>query len=124
MTTARTTADGDARRLRAYPLLFGPSPIHRLDRLTKHLGGATVWAKRAQLGARLRREQDGSSSTSLADALAQSCDTLVSMGGVSPSHTARIAARGRSRASSGPARPGVGWPGVTYGRVGNILSAG
>ena len=29
-----------------YPLLFGPSPVHRLDRLTKHLGGATVWAKR------------------------------------------------------------------------------
>ena len=23
-----------------YPLLFGPSPVHRLDRLTQHLGGA------------------------------------------------------------------------------------
>ena len=23
-----------------YPLLFGPSPVHRLDRLTEHLGGA------------------------------------------------------------------------------------
>ena len=29
-----------------YPLTFGPSPVHRLDRLTKHLAGATVWAKR------------------------------------------------------------------------------
>lgn len=29
-----------------YPLLFGPSPMQRLDRLTKHLGGATIWAKR------------------------------------------------------------------------------
>ncbi len=29
-----------------YPLLFGPSPVHRLDRLTRHLGGAAVWAKR------------------------------------------------------------------------------
>ena len=29
-----------------YPLLFGPSPVHRLDRLTGHLGGAAVWAKR------------------------------------------------------------------------------
>ena len=28
------------------PLTFGPSPIHRLDRLTQHLGGAAIWAKR------------------------------------------------------------------------------
>jgi 1-aminocyclopropane-1-carboxylate deaminase len=34
---------GDFER---YPLLFGPSPVHRLDRLTAHLGGATLWAKR------------------------------------------------------------------------------
>ena len=29
-----------------YPLLFGPSPVHRLERLTRHLGGAEIWAKR------------------------------------------------------------------------------
>ena len=29
-----------------YPLMFGPSPIHRLYRLTEYLEGATVWAKR------------------------------------------------------------------------------
>ena len=29
-----------------YPLTFGPSPIHPLDRLTAHLGGARIWAKR------------------------------------------------------------------------------
>ena len=29
-----------------YPLLFGPSPVHRLDRLTDYLGGARIWAKR------------------------------------------------------------------------------
>ena len=29
-----------------YPLLFGPSPVHPLDRLTEHLGGARIWAKR------------------------------------------------------------------------------
>jgi 1-aminocyclopropane-1-carboxylate deaminase len=29
-----------------YPLLFGPSPVHRLERLTAQLGGAAVWAKR------------------------------------------------------------------------------
>ncbi|NUT98515.1 MAG: aminocyclopropane-1-carboxylate deaminase/D-cysteine desulfhydrase family protein, partial [Saccharothrix sp.] len=26
-----------------YPLTFGPSPVHPLERLTKHLGGAAVW---------------------------------------------------------------------------------
>jgi hypothetical protein len=29
-----------------YPLLFGPSPIHPLERLSAHLGGADIWAKR------------------------------------------------------------------------------
>ena len=29
------------------PLLFGPSPVHRLERLSEHLGGRVeVWAKR------------------------------------------------------------------------------
>jgi 1-aminocyclopropane-1-carboxylate deaminase len=27
-----------------YPLLFGPSPVHPLERLTEHLGGARIWA--------------------------------------------------------------------------------
>jgi len=26
-----------------FPLLIGPSPIQKLERLTKHLGGATLW---------------------------------------------------------------------------------
>ena len=29
-----------------YPLLFGPSPLHPLERLTAHRGGARIWAKR------------------------------------------------------------------------------
>ena len=29
-----------------YPLTFGPSPVHELSRLSDHLGGARVWAKR------------------------------------------------------------------------------
>ncbi len=29
-----------------YPLTFGPSPVHPLERLTRHLGGAQIWAKR------------------------------------------------------------------------------
>jgi 1-aminocyclopropane-1-carboxylate deaminase/D-cysteine desulfhydrase-like pyridoxal-dependent ACC family enzyme len=47
MTTfeAPAAVEATAKRLEdypRYPLLFGPSPIQRLDRLTKHLGGATV----------------------------------------------------------------------------------
>ena len=43
-----------------YPLTFGPSPVHRLDRLTAHLGGAEIWAKRedCNAGPGLRRQQD------------------------------------------------------------------
>jgi hypothetical protein len=33
-----------------YPLTFGPSPVHPLDRLTRHLGGAQIWAKREGTG--------------------------------------------------------------------------
>ena len=29
-----------------HPLLFGPSPVHPLDRLSEHLGGPRIWAKR------------------------------------------------------------------------------
>ncbi len=42
------------------PLLFGPSPVHRLERLSEHLGGEgrdLGEARGLQLGARLRRQQ-------------------------------------------------------------------
>jgi len=29
-----------------YPLTFGPSPVHPLERLSAHLGGPAIWAKR------------------------------------------------------------------------------
>ena len=29
-----------------YPLLFGWSPVHPLGRLSAHLGGPAIWAKR------------------------------------------------------------------------------
>ena len=41
--------DSRAMRLERLPplsFLFGPSPVHPLDRLTEHLGGAALWAKR------------------------------------------------------------------------------
>ncbi len=36
-----------------YPLTFGPSPIHDLPRLSAHLGGAKIWAKREDVNSGL-----------------------------------------------------------------------
>ena len=108
-----------------YPLLFGPSPVHRLDRLTAHLGGATVWAKRDDVNSGLAF--GGNKTRKLeylvADALAQGCDTLVSIGGVQSNHTRQVAA---AAAVTGlkcvlVQESWVDWPDVTYDRVGNIL---
>jgi 1-aminocyclopropane-1-carboxylate deaminase len=107
-----------------HPLLFGPSPVHPLERLTKHLGGASVWAKRDDCNSGLA--YGGNKTRKLeylvADALAQGCDTLVSIGGVQSNHTRQVAAAA--------ARAGlkcvlvqehwVDWPDVAYDRVGNI----
>ncbi len=108
-----------------YPLLFGPSPIQKLDRLTKHLGGATVWAKREDCNSGLAF--GGNKARKLeylvADALRQGCDTLVSIGGVQSNHTRQVAA---AAAVAGlkcvlVQESWVDWPDVTYDRVGNIL---
>jgi 1-aminocyclopropane-1-carboxylate deaminase len=108
-----------------YPLLFGPSPVHRLERLTSHLGGADVWAKREDCNSGIA--YGGNKTRKLeylvADALAQGCDTLVSIGGVQSNHTRQVAAVA--------ARVGlkcvliqeswVDWPDAVYDKVGNIL---
>ena len=77
-----------------HPLLFGPSPVHKLERLTRHLGGAEVWAKRDDCNSGLAF--GGNKTRKLeylvADALAQGCDTLVSIGGVQSNHTRQVAA--------------------------------
>jgi 1-aminocyclopropane-1-carboxylate deaminase len=106
-------------------LRFGPSPIQRLDRLTAHLGGATIWAKREDVnsglavgGNKVRKLE-----YLLADALAQGCDTLVSIGGVQSNHTRQVAAVA-AHAGLGCVlvqEHWVDWPDVTYDRVGNIL---
>ena len=108
-----------------YPLLFGPSPVHRLDRLTEHLGGAAVWAKREDCnsGIAFGGNKTRKLEYLVADALAQGCDTLVSIGGVQSNHTRQVAAVA--------ARVGlrcvlvqeswVDWPDAVYDKVGNIL---
>jgi 1-aminocyclopropane-1-carboxylate deaminase len=108
-----------------YPLMFGPSPLQPLERLTKHLGGATIWAKREDCNSPLAF--GGNKTRKLeylvADALAQGCDTLVSIGGVQSHHTRQVAA---AAAVAGlkcvlVQESWVDWPDVTYDRVGNIL---
>ncbi|MFF5186163.1 1-aminocyclopropane-1-carboxylate deaminase [Streptomyces sp. NPDC000345] len=108
-----------------YPLLFGPSPVHPLERLTARLGGAALWAKREDCNSPIA--YGGNKTRKLeylvADALAQGCDTLVSIGGVQSNHTRQVAAVA--------ARAGlkcvlvqeswVEWPDAVYDKVGNIL---
>lgn len=85
-------------KLESFPrkkLTFGPSPLQRLDRLTEHLGGKVeVWAKREDVNSGLA--YGGNKTRKLeylaAEALAQGCDTLVSIGGVQSNHTRQVAA--------------------------------
>jgi 1-aminocyclopropane-1-carboxylate deaminase len=108
------------------PLLFGPSPVHRLERLSEHLGGEVeIWAKREDVNAGLA--YGGNKVRKLeylaAEALAQGCDTLVSIGGVQSNHTRQVAAVA--------AHLGLGcvlvqehwvdWEDPVYDKVGNIL---
>jgi 1-aminocyclopropane-1-carboxylate deaminase len=107
-------------------LLFGPSPVHQLRRLSRHLGGRVeIWAKREDCNSGLA--YGGNKVRKLeylaAAALAEGCDTLVSIGGVQSNHTRQVAAVA--------AHLGLGcvlvqerwvdWPEAAYDRVGNIL---
>ena len=108
------------------PLTFGPSPVHKLERLSEHLGGQVeIWAKREDCNSGLA--YGGNKVRKLeylaADALAQGCDTLVSIGGVQSNHTRQVAA---VAAHLGLAcvlvqEHWVDWDDPGYESVGNIL---
>ena len=78
---------------RREPLLFGPSPIHPLPRLSDALGGRVeIWAKREDCnsgiafgGNKVRKLE-----YLVADALDSGCDTLVSIGGIQSNHTRQV----------------------------------
>lgn len=107
------------------PLLFGPSPVHPLRRLSAHLGGQVeIWAKREDCNSGLAF--GGNKTRKLeylaAEALAQGCDTLVSIGGVQSNHTRQVAAVAAHLGLKCVLvqEHWVEWPDVVYDRVGNI----
>ena len=108
-----------------YPLLFGPSPVHPLERLTAHLGGAAIWAKREDCNSGLA--YGGNKTRKLEylvpDALAQGADTLVSIGGVQSNHTRQVAAVAAKLGLKCRLvqESWVNWPDSVNDRVGNIL---
>jgi len=108
-----------------YPLLFGPSPVHPLERLTAYLGGAAIWAKREDCNSGLAF--GGNKTRKLEylvpDALAQGADTLVSIGGVQSNHTRQVAAVAAKLGLKAllVQESWVDWPDAVNDRVGNIL---
>jgi 1-aminocyclopropane-1-carboxylate deaminase len=108
------------------PLTFGPSPVHRLERLSQHLGGRVdIWAKREDCNSGLA--YGGNKTRKLeylaAEALAQGCDTLVSIGGVQSNHTRQVAAVAAHLGLECVLvqEHWVDWDDPVYETVGNIL---
>ncbi|MCX2729229.1 1-aminocyclopropane-1-carboxylate deaminase [Saccharopolyspora sp. NFXS83] len=108
-----------------YPLLFGPSPVHPLDRLTAHLGGARIWAKREDCNSGLA--YGGNKTRKLEyivpDVLASGADTLVSIGGYQSNHTRQVAAVAAKLGLGARLvqEKWVDWPDSVNDKVGNIL---
>jgi 1-aminocyclopropane-1-carboxylate deaminase len=108
-----------------YPLLFGPSPVHPLERLSEHLGGARIWAKREDCNSGLAF--GGNKTRKLEylvpDALAQGATHLVTIGGVQSNHTRQVAAVAAKLGLKARLvqESWVDWPDAVNDRVGNIL---
>jgi 1-aminocyclopropane-1-carboxylate deaminase len=108
-----------------YPLLFGPSPVHPLERLSAHLGGARIWAKREDCNSGLAF--GGNKTRKLEylvpEALAQGATHLVSIGGVQSNHTRQVAAVAAKLGLQARLvqESWVDWPDSVNDRVGNIL---
>ncbi|MBK8867446.1 MAG: 1-aminocyclopropane-1-carboxylate deaminase [Dermatophilaceae bacterium] len=108
-----------------YPLTFGPSPIHPLRRLSDHLGGAQIWAKREDVNSGLAF--GGNKTRKLEyivpDVIAQGADTLVSIGGYQSNHTRQVAAVAAHLGLKCVLvqEKWVDWPDAVNDRVGNIM---
>ena len=123
------TSAGATVHLDRFPrqsLLFGPSPLQPLKRLSAHLGGQVeIWAKREDCNSGLAF--GGNKVRKLeylaADAIAQGSDTLVSIGGVQSNHTRAVAATAAHLGMKAVLvqEHWVDWPDAVYDKVGNIL---
>jgi 1-aminocyclopropane-1-carboxylate deaminase len=112
------------RRFPYRTLAFFPSPLHKLERLSRELG-VEVWAKRDDVSSGLAF--GGNKVRKLeflaADALAQGCDTLVSIGNIQSNHTRQVAAVAavlglKCRLVQ---ETWTKWDDPVYDKVGNIL---
>lgn len=108
-----------------YPLTFGPSPVHRLERLTAHLGGAEIWAKREDVNSGLAFGGNKTRKMEyiVPDVLASGADTLVSIGGYQSNHTRQVAAVAAKLGLKARLvqEKWVDWPDAVNDKVGNIL---
>ena len=109
-----------------YPLMFGPTPIEKLSRLTEALGGEVeIWAKRDDCnsglafgGNKIRKLE-----YIVPDAIASNADTLVTIGGVQSNHTRQVAAVAAKLGMKCRLvqESWVPFEDAVYDRVGNIL---
>jgi len=113
-------------RFPRHPLTFGPTPIEALPRLSAHLGGKVeIYAKREDMnsglafgGNKIRKLE-----YLVPEALAEGCDTLVTIGGVQSNHTRQVAAVAAKLGMKCRLvqESWVNWHDAVYDRVGNIL---
>ena len=99
--------------------------MHQLDRLSDHLGGARIWAKREDVNSGLA--YGGNKTRKLEyivpDVLAEGADTLVSIGGYQSNHTRQVAAVAAKLGLKAVLvqEKWVEWPDSVNDRVGNIM---
>jgi len=83
------------QRFPRHSLTFGPTPIQPLKRLSAHLGGKVdLYAKREDCNSGLAFGGNKTRKLEylIPEALAQGCDTLVSIGGIQSNQTRQVAA--------------------------------
>jgi L-cysteate sulfo-lyase len=80
-------------KLPRFPLAQLPTPVEKLDRLSRELGGPALLIKRDdQTGLALGGNKTRKLEFLLGDALAKGCDTVVTVGGVQSNHCRQTAA--------------------------------
>ena len=115
-----------AKRFPRYKLTFGPTPIEKLERLSAHIGKRVeFYAKREDCnsglafgGNKIRKLE-----YLVPEAIAQNCDTLVTIGGVQSNHTRQVAAVAAKLGMKCRLvqESWVPFNDAVYDRVGNIL---